>query len=509
MQKSKQLGQVYTPAWIIKEILDRLNYQHDQILKKYILEPACGDGAFLTEIVARYIQSAQQAGFSQTEIINDLETYIYGVEIDETAYLACLENLNQLAQKTLNIETPIKWQIFRQDTLQIYSKYLTFFDYIVGNPPYIRVHNLDVPTREFIKRHFHFTKGTTDIYLAFFEMAFLMIKPEGQLGFITPNSFLYNSSYKAFRQYLQKEKIISEIIDFQSHKVFESFSTYTAITLFNFSKENQEIIYHEFDGSLIQFINKITLSDLDDNKWVLSSPKEKQLLNSVLSKDENLEKYFNIQYGFATLRDRIFIGELIELDENYGLFNQHKIEKSILSRIVKGSKYRGKKEEIEWVIFPYKQQNGRYVPYTEEELKAKFPCAYQYLLAHKSELLLRDLDKNSDWFVFGRSQGIQNANNEKIVLSTLINDKVNFFSLPPDVFVYSGIFITKKDHNTDWRMLSEALSSEEFFQYIRLTGKDFSGGYKSMSSKQIKQFKVGTKAKFIKCDTYQPSLFEE
>ena len=55
MAKHKTLGQVFTPNWIIKEILDLVGYNNESILDKYILEPASGDGAFLLEIVSRYI----------------------------------------------------------------------------------------------------------------------------------------------------------------------------------------------------------------------------------------------------------------------------------------------------------------------------------------------------------------------------------------------------------------------------------------------------------------------
>lgn len=489
MQKSKQLGQVYTPQWIVDEILDELDYLGSPILKKFVLEPACGQGVFLLVIVARYIQAAQQAGLTTTEIINDLETYIYGVEIDENAYSACIENLNQYCNRVLNVNG-IDWKIFHQDTLNIYHQYLDRFDYIVGNPPYIRVHNLSEPIRTLIKKQFKFTKGTTDIYLAFFEMSFKMLKIDGKMGFITPNSFLYNSSYKAFRYHLKQEKHICKLIDFQSHKVFEGFSTYTAISIFDFSKKHNEIEYKAFDGQVIKPLAKVSWTHLDENKWVLSSDDNQAFLSTVLSKEENIEKYFNVQYGFATLRDRIFIGKLTEVDNLYGLFNGYKIEKAILSKIVKGSKYRGQEEEIEWIIFPYHNQWGKYIPYSEDELKSRFPFAYQYLLSHKSELLLRDLDKNSDWFVFGRSQGVQNAYEEKIVVSTLVKDKVHFFRLPKEISVYSGIFITKKNSDAEWEKISNILSSDAFYQYVRLTGKDFSGGYKSISTKQIKQFKI-------------------
>ncbi len=54
MSKHKTLGQVYTPKWIVDEILDLVGYNNSVILDKTILEPACGDGAFLIEIV-KYI----------------------------------------------------------------------------------------------------------------------------------------------------------------------------------------------------------------------------------------------------------------------------------------------------------------------------------------------------------------------------------------------------------------------------------------------------------------------
>lgn len=490
MQKSKQLGQVYTPEWVVKEILDGLDYQGQTILKKTILEPACGQGVFLVEVVRRYIQAALSAHYPHEAIIADLETYIYGIEVDEAAYQACLANLDHLCETLLHTK-PTQWRIFHQDTLTCYQAYREHFDYIVGNPPYIRIHHLPEQTRHLIKTQFKFTKGTTDLYLVFFEMAFQMIKPTGKLGYISPNSFLYNASYRAFRTYLNHERHLTTITDFQSYKVFHGFSTYTAISLFDFSRRYDELTYNLFADQQIKPINRIKLDDLDAAKWVLFSHENDRFLKNLFSTESvELAHLFHIQYGFATLRDRIFISHCTDIDETYAEFNGHKMEKAILNKIVKGSKYRGQESEIEWIIFPYQYQNGRYITYTEEEIRTQFPYAYAYLLAHKVELLSRDCDKNSPWYAFGRSQGIQTSHNEKIVLSTLMKDRVYFYYLPKDVFVYSGLFITKKEENTDWDIIDRILRSEDFSDYIRLTGKDFSGGYKSISSKQIKQYPV-------------------
>lgn len=490
MQKSKHLGQVYTPEWIVREILDGLSYQGQSILKKTILEPACGQGAFLVEIVYRYIQAAHSASYTNAAIIADLETYIYGIEIDDIAHQKCIDNLNNLCESLLDMK-PTRWRIFHQDTLTVYQDYLGFFDYIAGNPPYIRIHNLPEQIRGIIKKQFRFTKGTTDLYLVFFEMAFQMIKPTGKLGYITPNSFLYNSSYNEFRTYLNAERHLNSITDFKSYKVFNGFSTYTAISLFDFSRLYNEFEYNLFIDQQIKSVNQIKLDDLEASKWVLFSDENDQFIKNLFSnKSVELECLFNIQYGFATLRDRIFISDCTDIDDTYCEFNGYKIEKAILNKIVKGSKYRGEEKDIEWIIFPYKFQDGRYVIYTEEELCKEFPLAYSYLLHNKTELLSRDRDKNSEWYAFGRSQGIQTSHNEKIVISTLMKDRIQFYYLPKDVFVYSGLFITKKDESTDWDIIDDVLSSDDFSHYIRLTGKDFSGGYKSISSKQIKKYRV-------------------
>ncbi len=188
MAKHKTLGQVFTPLWIITEILDLVGYTNQDILNKYILEPSSGDGAFLIEIVDRYINISLDAKIEISEIKKGLEKYIYGVELDQVEYAKSIQSLNQLVSEKLNINENLNWKIFNQNTFDFYKHHLTHFDFIVGNPPYIRIHNLDPTTRNILKQDFTFSEGTIDIYLSFFEMGLKMLKENGYLGYITPNS---------------------------------------------------------------------------------------------------------------------------------------------------------------------------------------------------------------------------------------------------------------------------------------------------------------------------------
>lgn len=492
MSKYKTLGQVFTPEWIVSEILNFVAYNSVDVLDKFIFEPACGDGAFLKEIVERYIKIAQQSKLTTQEIKQGLETYIYGVELDETEYKKCIQNLNEIAENRLN--TKIEWKIFNENTLFFYKNYISFFDFVVGNPPYIRIHNLETQTRELLKTEFQFHEGTIDIYLSFFELGLKMLKNNGFLGYITPNSYLHNSSYKKFRQHLKQEKIVKNLVDFKANKVFNGFSTYTAISIFqkNYDKKNFE--YYELTNNKISFVNNIKFNELNDKDWSFSNAENEEFLKELKTGRNAVVKYFfDVQYGFATLRDKIFIGKVQEFSENLSYFNNVLIENSLLKQVVKGSRFKGIIDETEKIIFPYEYINNRYTVISEEKLKENYPNCYAYFLQNKIELESRDLDKGALWYEYGRSQGVQTMHNEKIVLSTLVNDSIDFYRVPKEVLMYSGLFIIKNNPFTEWEMIEETLRSEEFYKYIRLTGKDFSGGYKSITSKQIKEFNIKVK----------------
>lgn len=494
VKKTKILGQVYTPKWIVNEILNEVGYFGQSILDKYVLEPSCGDGVFLCEIVRRYIYEAKETEVDTEIIIENLSQYIYGIEIDETEYQKCICNLDLLIAELLGENIQINWQIFNKNTLFWYQDYKIFFDFVVGNPPYIRIHNLEIDIREFIKQNFLFSVGTIDIYLSFFEIGFQVLKTDGKLGYITPNSFLHNTSYKKFRQFIKNRRALITLVDFKSNKIFQGFSTYTAISIFDNSNNNNYFNYKELKNGSITLVNRIDFDQLEDKKWSFTDNENSSFITQLFEKkNTTLQELYDVQYGFATLRDKIFISKAVERNGTYCLFNGIEIEQSILKKIVKGSRYKGDKNQMEWILFPYEKVQNRFVPISEEKLSDNYPKAYQYLLSHKEELQKRDMDKGALWYEFGRSQGIQTIHKEKIVVSTLVNGQVIFHKLPKDIFVYSGIFITQKNDFSDWAIMEETLASDDFYRYIRITGKDFSGGYKSISTKQIKEYRIDYK----------------
>ncbi len=490
--KHKTMGQVHTPQWIVNEILDYVGYSGTEILSKKIMEPSCGDGAFLKEIVSRILRESELLGKETIEIKEILESNVFGIELDPEEYEKCIKKLNEIVKKKIGIEG-INWKIELGNTLYIYRKYLNEFDFVVGNPPYIRVHNLDNKTRNVLKREFKFSEGTIDIYLAFFELGFKIMNSSGILGYITPNSYLHNTSYRSFRKYLKTKRAVKKLVDFKSNKVFKNFSTYTAITIIDFHTDRECFDYMELIEEKIKKVNCIYYHELEDNNWSFTTRENMDFMNNLYKNASNrISDFFEVQYGFATLRDKIFIGNIEDTQNNFVLFNGFWIEKEILHPVVKGSTYKGRKGDVEYIIFPYKKYNNKYAPLSESELKRDFPNTYKYLLHHKDDLLKRDIRKDTKWYEFGRSQGLQTIQNEKIVISTMMKDRIYYYFLDDETFVYSGIFITKKDEKYDWKILEDILKSEDFRKYVLITGKNFSGGYKGITSKQIKNYPVKT-----------------
>ena len=72
----KQHGRVYTPDYLVKEILDFGGYDEPIILKKHVIDNSCGDGAFLIEIVRRYCTFFLSQKQDLSKLKRELDTFI-------------------------------------------------------------------------------------------------------------------------------------------------------------------------------------------------------------------------------------------------------------------------------------------------------------------------------------------------------------------------------------------------------------------------------------------------
>ncbi|MFN3950968.1 MAG: SAM-dependent DNA methyltransferase [Thermaurantimonas sp.] len=92
-------GEVFTPGWLVNDMLDLVKHETERIESRF-LEPACGNGNFLAEILRRKLDVVSSR-YSKSQI--EWERYavlavssIYGVEILEDNAQECRERLFEI-----------------------------------------------------------------------------------------------------------------------------------------------------------------------------------------------------------------------------------------------------------------------------------------------------------------------------------------------------------------------------------------------------------------------------
>jgi hypothetical protein len=359
---------VFTPKSISKQMAKYLHNDGD------LLEPSVGTGNLL-----QFIDNEKYSHIDVFDI--------------ELTYLKQIKDENNLTK-------------YNEDFLKhdfVDKKYKN----IILNPPYIKIQELDEKYRKFLREKFSIFKGNFDIYLAFLYKCIQLLSEDGVMVSITPNSYLRNKCSEKFMEYLIKNKLLKEVIDFGSKKVFDDIDVYCCISVI--TKRNDYVLYNN---------SKIYYDKISKSLF------EKETIN--------LKNIVKIRNGIATLLDKIFIHDEKLFDE------------PCWKPIFKVSK-----NKIRYIIYPY--QNGEILE--EHEFSSKNPLTYRYLLENKDKLKERDKGKKkyANWFAFGRGQGINvSKNNEVLYISTICNINFEIYRRTPILF-YAGIEIEviSKQHKID------------------------------------------------------------
>lgn len=494
--KKKENGVVYTPEWIVNLILDKVAYRNN-IHNKTIIDPACGEGNFLISVVDRFLNDCKKHNLDIDETKQLLTKNIIGFDIDEKAIQKCKKHLNNIASK-YKIEK-VNWNIINCDGLDKnnINKYFKYFDYVVGNPPYIRIQHLGKERRKRIQQDWSFCKsGSTDIYIAFFEMGIQLLKDNAYLGYITPNTFFKTMTAKDLRIYLTKQKLIKEIINFHHHQIFISATTYSAITILQKNSPKNEFDYYSGDNvKNITFIDKIKVLNLNSKQWILASNKILKKINEIETRGKPLGEIADIHVGVTTLADNFYIFENPVINGNKATITlkdgrRFTIEKDILKPIVKASILKSSDDEQNrYIIFPYKKQNAKHIIIPETELKTIYPLTYNYFLEIKERLLMRDKGKTNkvSWYAFGRSQGLDTSFGKKILTSPM-NLKPRFVIWKKKEYTFYAGYCIKFDG--DLHYLVKQLNSEDMNLYIKNVSRDYQHGYKAYSKTFISKFGI-------------------
>lgn len=460
---------VFTPKNIVITMLDEVNYTEKLYGKKF-LENSCGDGQILCEAINRYIIDCKNEGYSDKNIILGLERDFLAIEYDKGNYEKCIENLDKIA-KSFGF-TSVNWNILNADflSLEINEK----FDYIVGNPPYISYANIDFKNRSFIRDNFESCKkGKFDYCYPFIELSLKYLNNSGKLAYLIPTNIFKNVFAKELRSLL-KEKI-TKILDYKTTKIFKNVLTSSSIIICNLDCYETSIDYYDISNNNHIFIERESL----DEKWIFSEFKEN---NKLLFSD-----YFLAATSVATLLNEAFVIKDIEEKSDYFYVGNSPLEKDIIRP---AASPRALSRNIqEFIVFPYEYVDEKVKRLEMEDMINRYPYALKYLEQFKDKLDLRDSDKNSKWFHYGRTQALDKLNQEKLLMSFIVTNKVNVYELGIDDIPYSGIYIVPKA-DLNLSVAKEILESDEFLKYVNDIGIFVSGSSLRITANDIKKFDI-------------------
>lgn len=209
VNKRKILGEFYTPISIINYIVEKVVFSQKGYQDGLILDPSCGCGAFLN-------YTLQQSGENSSDL--DIKN-LFGFEINPFSAAVARFMLRwrsiDLKKETdtpniLNIDALSTEELEGEEIQYIRDK--VKFDYIIGNPPYIRAERYK--NGEQIKKNWEAIWGqNSDVSYAFIYRALTeWLAPGGKLGFVVSGGLANAKAASKLRKLLRDEYTLKEVV---------------------------------------------------------------------------------------------------------------------------------------------------------------------------------------------------------------------------------------------------------------------------------------------------------
>ena len=154
------------------------------------------------------------------------------------------QKAKQHATKALQYVSELEEKLNTVQEPTISTKPKGGFDVVIGNPPYLggrewKEENGNV--YDYFIGKYKVAEYQFDIYALFWEAGIKLLRSNGLIGYITPNTWLNNQSNKKLRSYILGNASIKKIVDYSKIKVFEQATVLPIITILEKRVNNQNI----------------------------------------------------------------------------------------------------------------------------------------------------------------------------------------------------------------------------------------------------------------------------
>lgn len=393
----------------------------------------------------------------------------------------------------------------------------TGFDAIVGNPPYIRVQNMV----RYSPEEYGFYRSSVssyetadtellDKYYLFVERAWTLLRDGGRIGYIVPHKFMNIASGKPLRKYLAEKKSVERIIHFGTYQIFRNRSTYTCILIL--SKQAKESFLISFIQDWNQYLathqtryDAYALDHLSPKPWTFIPVEITERLRKLGSKCDRLDTITDIFVGVQSSNDKIYIISPECEDDTYVYFTDkagdaRKIEKGILRKSIYDAQIKKYHPILPntYIIFPYRNVNGKAELISLSTMQKDYPYALEYLSAFRTELDKRSMPGRTltNWYGYGRKQSLNKfVQGEHLIMPVLSLDSNYVYDNEQVVFTGGGngpfYGIQMRDSVHESIFYIQAILNHWLMELIvRKTGSTFRGGYYSHGKQFIQSLPI-------------------
>ena len=395
-----QLKITYTKTEIVAEIQKRMkmffNLEDAELKEKYKRE--------INELVHQHIEFnfdlrknqilrfIEDLGKNLTEKQKKkLDDYEKQLATLETSY----EKLKEL--ETRNDKPFFLWKLFFADVFEDYG-----FDILIGNPPYIQLQKMGYDADILESANYTTFSKSGDIYCLFYEQGNNLLKADGNLCYITSNSWMKTKYGKQLRNYFSNNTDPIKLLNFEDTKIFQTAVVETNIILFKKSKRISPFKVaairtdYRIGTSLNDYFiaNSFEVSELDEEGWVISGKESMTLKLQIEKAGKSLKKWeVEIYIGILNGFNDAF---LIKTDKRNELVQMNNANLEIIKPILRGrdlKKYSYKWDNL-WMINTH---NGIKKAGIERIIAERdYPDIYSHLLPFRTELEVRQ-NKGDHW----------------------------------------------------------------------------------------------------------------
>jgi adenine-specific DNA-methyltransferase len=231
-ERVQEHGEVFTRRWVVDLILDLVGYCADcDLVERKAVEPACGSGAFLVAMIERLMDSARLHGRDLKEARGAL------VATDLIPRNVVLSQA--IARETLqsggirqNVAQKLAEAWIGQGDFLLEPPGERSVDYVVGNPPYVRLEAVPRDRSEAYRLACKTMGGRADVYIGFYEHGLRALHDGAALGFICADRWMRNAYGARLRTMVSEEWAVETVISMTGVDAFEDeVDAYPAVTI--------------------------------------------------------------------------------------------------------------------------------------------------------------------------------------------------------------------------------------------------------------------------------------